>query len=59
MRFDSKFKINLCHEHFPEALEKCTHFPKFTLLFSINYERINRDAYMRLSLLLLSTESEF
>ena len=38
MVFDSKFKINLCHEHFPETyrkiLEKYTRFPKFTL-FSV------------------------
>ena len=39
--FDSKFKISLHHEHFPEVLEKYTRFPKLTLLFSIIYVRIN------------------
>ena len=38
---DSKFKIFLYHEHFPETLEKYDRFPKFTLLFSIIYVRIN------------------
>ena len=42
--FDSIFKINLYHKHFPEALEKYTRFPKFTLLFSISYVRINGEA---------------
>ena len=41
MVFDSKFKINLCHEHFPE---KYAHFPKFILLFSISYVRIDGEA---------------
>ena len=41
MDFDSKFKINLHHEHFPEAFEKYTRSPKFTLLFSISYVCIN------------------
>ena len=44
MVFDSKFKINLCHEHFPETLEKYTRFSKFTLLFSISYVRIDGEA---------------
>ena len=35
MGFDRKLKINLYHEHFPEASETYTRFPKFTLLFSI------------------------
>ena len=39
MFFDSK--INLYHEHFLNALEKYTRFPKFTLLLSIIYARIN------------------
>ena len=58
MGLDSKFKVNLNREHFPEALEKYTRFPKFTLLFSISYVRINGEALMRLSLLLLSIESK-
>ena len=41
MVFESKFKINLYYEHFPETLEKYARFPKFTLLFSISYIRIN------------------
>ena len=32
------------HEHFPDTLEKNTHFPKFTLLFSISYIHINEEA---------------
>ena len=40
--FDSKLKMNLYHEHFPDALEKYTRFPMFTLLFSNSYVRINR-----------------
>ena len=44
MVFDSKLKLNLCHEHFPDTLEKYTRFPKFTLLFSISYVRINGKA---------------
>ena len=28
MTFDSKLKINLYHEHFPDALEKFTRFSK-------------------------------
>ena len=44
MVFDNKLKINLYHEHFPDTLEKHTRFPKFTLLFSNNYVRINRKA---------------
>ena len=39
--FDSKFKINLYNEHFPDTLEKYTRFSKFTLFFSISYVRIN------------------
>ena len=49
MVFDSKFKINLHHEHFPETLEKYTRFPKFTLLFSIvmyiSMERLYADKF--------------
>ena len=41
MVFDSEFKINLYHEHFPDTLEKYTRFSKFTLLFSISYVRVN------------------
>ena len=37
-------KINLYHEHFPDTFEKYTGFPKFTLLFSISYVRINGQA---------------
>ena len=44
MVFGSKLKINLYHEHFPDTLEKYTRFPKFTLLFSNSYVRINRKA---------------
>ena len=44
MESESKFKINLYNEHFPEALNKYTRFPKFILLFSISYVRINREA---------------
>ena len=48
MVFDSKFKINLCHEHFPKTyrkiLEKYARFPKFTLFFSISYVRIDGEA---------------
>ena len=44
MAFDSKLKINLHHEHFPDTLEKYTRFPKFTVLFSISYVRINGKA---------------
>ena len=44
MNLDSKFKINLYHEHFPAALEKYTRFPKSTLLFSISYVHVNREA---------------
>ena len=47
MDFGSKFKINLYHDHFPKVLEKHTYFPKFTLLFSISYVRINRDDICR------------
>ena len=32
MVFVSNFKISLYYEYFPETLEKCTRFPKFTLL---------------------------
>ena len=32
--FDSKFKVNIYNEHFPETLEKYTRFSKFT--FSVN-----------------------
>ena len=39
--FDSKLKINLYHEHFPDTLEKYTRFPKFNLLFRISYVRVN------------------
>ena len=42
MVFDNKLKINLYHEHFPDTLEKYTRFPKFILLFSNSYVRINR-----------------
>ena len=42
MIFESKLKINLYHEHFPDTLEKYTGFPKFILLFSNSYVRINR-----------------
>ena len=59
MSFDSKFKINLYHEHFPEAFENFTRFPKFTLLLSISHVRIDEVAYMRLSLLLLSVAPKF
>ena len=41
MAFGSKLKINLYHEYFLDTLEKYTRFPKFTLLFSISYVRIN------------------
>ena len=41
---DSKLKINLYYEHFPDTLEKYTRFPKFALLFSISYVRINGKA---------------
>ena len=44
MAFDSKLKINLYHKHFPDTLEKRIRFPKFTLLFSISYVRINGEA---------------
>ena len=44
MIFESKLKINLYHEHFLDTLEKYTRFPKFTLLFSNSYVRINRKA---------------
>ena len=44
MVFDSKLKTNLYHEHFPDTLEKYNRFPKFTLLFSISYARINGKA---------------
>ena len=30
--------MNLYHEHFPDALEKYTRFPMFTLLFSNSYD---------------------
>ena len=40
MIFDSKFKINLYHEHFPETSEKYIRSPKFTPLFSMSYVRI-------------------
>lgn len=45
MGFDRKFKINLHHERFPEAFEKYTRFPKFTLLSTIGYVCINRKLY--------------
>ena len=45
MGFDRKFKINLHHERFPEAFEKYTRFPKFTLLSTISYVCINRKLY--------------
>ena len=44
MDFDSKLKINVYHEHFPEA--KYTRFPKFTLIFSNSYVRIKRRGYV-------------
>ena len=44
MVFESKFKINLYLEHFPDTLEEYTGFPKFTLLFSISYVCINGEA---------------
>lgn len=59
MRFHTKFKMNLHHEHFPKALKKYTPFPKFIPLFSISRVRTNGEAHMRLSLLLVFMESEF
>ena len=50
MAFNSKLKINLYYKHFHGTLEKYTRFPKFTLLFSISYVRINGED-MRESLL--------
>ena len=44
MVFESKFKINLDYEHFPETLEKYTRFSKFTLIFIISYVRSNWEA---------------
>ena len=44
MAFDSKLKINLYHEHFPDTFENFTRFPNFTLLFSISYVGINGEA---------------
>ena len=44
MGFDRKFKINLYHEHFPEAWERCTRFPMSPLLFSNSYVCINGEA---------------
>ena len=41
MGFESKFKINLYDEHFPETLGKYNHFPKFDLFFSISYVHTN------------------
>ena len=41
MAFDSKLKINLHHEQFPDTLESFTRFSNFTLLFSISYVGIN------------------
>ena len=38
--FDSKFKINLYNEHFPNTSEKYTRFSNFTLFFSISYVRV-------------------
>ena len=44
MGFGNKFKISIYHEDFSEVLEKCTCFPKFTVLASDSYERINGEA---------------
>ena len=44
MVVESKFKIYLYHENFPETLEKYNRFPKFTLLFSIIYVHVNGKA---------------
>ena len=44
MAFDSKLKINLYHEHFPDTLEKFTRFSKFALIFSTGYAGINGEA---------------
>ena len=44
LAFNSKFKIILYHEHFPDTLEKYTRFRKFALLFIISSTFINGEA---------------
>ena len=62
---DSKFKFNLYHKHFPEALEK---YPvllsllsfsilvMYVLIYAFMYVLCTSYVYMQLSLLLLSME---